>query len=237
MDPTAVLLALMDTGTTDERELLKAVRRRDYHTIQRLLEARTRPTATDKDGRTPLLVASEEASKDRVALLLEAMADPNVPSRFGRTPLDTAVYASLRYPALFQSSVEVLRAQWRAGHNGLRGPKEPRRHGRTRTRARRPREQIFRGPLQDGRALSRLGRDRTNHSRNPPGRTCERTSHAIQERTHRRPPTCGEHLLLPRWPPTSPYLHPDDDALVQRLGHAFEEWDPQSVSWITPFIP
>lgn len=73
------------------RVLLEAVKRDHVKVIRRVLNLPTNPNLQDKNGRTPLLIASDHCHTEIVELLLNKGANPNIPDNWGWNPLPLAI--------------------------------------------------------------------------------------------------------------------------------------------------
>ena len=70
-----------------ESSLIKSVKNNDINVLNFLLDINTSPDATDVEGHTPLMCASQLGNSKAVDVLLKANADPNIPRQDGETLL------------------------------------------------------------------------------------------------------------------------------------------------------
>ena len=73
-----------------ESSLIKSVKNNDVNVLSFLLDINTSPDATDIEGHTPLMCASQLGNSKAVDVLLKANANPNIPRQDGETPLHFA---------------------------------------------------------------------------------------------------------------------------------------------------
>ncbi|XP_063243686.1 ankyrin repeat domain-containing protein 54 isoform X2 [Bacillus rossius redtenbacheri] len=78
----------------NERRLSLAVSLNNVDLVKLLLEAGVNPSCSDKEGRTPLHLASSRGFTEIVRLLLDKGANPNMIDVLGNTPLHLAVCTS-----------------------------------------------------------------------------------------------------------------------------------------------
>src|SRR5690242_6940711 len=83
-----------------EFDLIDAALEADWSVVFELLSQGVRPTAPDREGRTPLHYASADGLTQMVALLLKHDADPRAKDLHAITPLHFAVKAYA--PAVLQ---------------------------------------------------------------------------------------------------------------------------------------
>ena len=74
-----------------EEQLRAAARRNDSGRVSALIESGVPVDATDKNGRTPLLDAIDNQSKDVIPVLIKMRASVNQVDNYGETPLGLAV--------------------------------------------------------------------------------------------------------------------------------------------------
>lgn len=88
-------------------DLITAIRNGDEPAIRKLLEGGADVNGRDKDGNTPLLLASLYAGPDCVKLLLQKGADPNAANNVGATPLIRAATSPAKVRLLLAAGARV----------------------------------------------------------------------------------------------------------------------------------